>query len=375
MVRQKIQFPKFVQQLEREGLILDLKNRSSIGIFFIAFIGLTVFFTYSFNSRHPEFTYTFLGPLITICSLRVFHLCFFSFLAKVNPRINIAIFISSVLLTALIWGVGFLEVMMQEQEYPSQILMVMVTAGICSGGVVAYVPYRLLSLAYNLLIIWPSALYLLICSPFLPAGALFLAYSFYLFIITYTGNIGYWKAVYNEELLRKQSMELELLSRVDVLTGLFNRRHFDELYEYEWKRSLRNNAPLSVLLCDIDNFKLVNDQYGHMAGDEVLRVTADNLKRVFKRGNDIVCRYGGEEFIVVLCMTKEESLELAQQMCHLQEESVVSYKDQQLKTTISMGLASNEGVCLSSREELIELADKALYEAKSAGKNQVVTSP
>lgn len=345
-----------------------------MAFFFIAFIGLTVFFTYSFNSRHPEFTYTFLGPLITICSFRVLHLCFFSLLARTNTRLNIAIFISSVLLTAFIWGVGFLEIMMQEEEYPTKILMVMVTSGICSGGVIAYVPYRLLSLAYNLFIIWPSVIYLIFFSSNTTAGALFLAYSFYLFIITHTGNKGYWKAVHNEELLRKQSMELELISRVDVLTGLFNRRHFDELYEYEWKRSLRNNTPLSLLLCDIDNFKLINDQYGHMAGDEVLRVTADNLKQVFKRSNDIVCRYGGEEFIVILCMPKEDSLELAQQMCRLQAASIVTYQGQQLNTTISMGLASNEGVCLSSREELIELADKALYEAKNAGKNRVVTS-
>lgn len=375
MVKQKLQLPNFFQQLEREELIVELKNRSYIGIFFIAFIGLTVFFTYGFNSRHHEFTYTFIAPLITICLLRALHLCLFDFLAKKNKRINAAIFISSVLITAFIWGIGFLEVMMQEQEYPTQILMVMVTAGICSGGVVAYVPHRLLSLAYNLLIIWPSALYLLLCSSFHPAGALFLSYSFYLFIITHTGNKGYWKAVHNEELLRKQSNELELLSRVDVLTGLFNRRHFDELYEYEWKRSLRNNTPLSLLLCDLDNFKLVNDQYGHMAGDEVLRVTAGNLKQVFKRGNDIVCRYGGEEFIVILNMTKQESMELAKQMCRLQETSIVSYQSQHLKTTISIGLASIEAVSLSSREELIELADKALYEAKKAGKNQIVTLP
>jgi diguanylate cyclase (GGDEF)-like protein len=284
---------------------------------------------------------------------------------------NAILFVTTVMITALVWGIGFVSIMSLTGEYPTQILMTMVTAGICSGGVVAYTPSFLLSLLYNVMIMWPTATYMVLVTDFKTAGLLFFLFSIYLWVITLKGNQEYWTAVKNEELLRKQSVELEIMSRVDVLTGLFNRRHFEELFEKEWNMAIRNNTPLSMLVCDVDDFKNINDEYGHLAGDEIIRMTADNLKTVFKRVTDTVCRFGGEEFVVLLSMEGDEALGLAELMCRLQAQSSITYKKNQIGATISIGLASCKPSFPESKETLFDCADEALYKAKSSGKNQV----
>lgn len=327
----------FIENLMTDRVMNDLKTRSYIGIFFITFIGLTIYFTYDLNQRHPELNLFFIGPLITICLFRSMHLLAFSYFSANFPRGNALVFVFSVLVTAVTWGVGFLSIMSLANEYPTQILMSMVTAGICA------------------------------------AGLLFFLYSFYLAILTFKSNQEYWTALRNEELLRKQSRELEILTRIDVLTGLFNRRHFEDLFEQEWKKSLRRNITLSMLVCDLDDFKQVNDRYGHLAGDEIIMATAENLKTVFKRITDIVCRFGGEEFVILVPGSRQEAERLAQEMCDLQAKQKVTHQDAVIKTTISIGLASINPHFPSDKELLFAKADQALYRAKQKGKNQVVS--
>lgn len=371
MITKLQQLEIFIESLTNERVVNDLRRRSFIGIFFVVFIGLTIYFTYDFNTRHPELVFSFLGPLITVCSLRILHLIFFSSLARYFPLGNSLVFFCSVLLTALIWGYGFSSIMVLDGEYPTQILMTIVSAGICSGGVVAYIPNRFLSFAYNAGIMWPVAIYMCLTIKFRTAGVLFLLYSAYLAIQTVKGNQEYWVAINNEEKLRRQSQELAVLSRVDVLTGLFNRRYFEELFEQEWNKAIRNGSPISLLVCDLDNFKMINDRYGHLAGDEILRGTAENLITIFKRVTDIICRYGGEEFVVLLSIDLAKAKNLAEHMCHLQEQEKFRYQQQLIQTTISIGLASIVPSHQDNRDDFFLQADNALYCAKKSGKNKV----
>jgi diguanylate cyclase (GGDEF)-like protein len=147
----------------------------------------------------------------------------------------------------------------------------------------------------------------------------------------------------------------------DGLTGLFNRRYFNELINVEINRIKRAPAALSLLMLDIDNFKNYNDTQGHPAGDEVLK----NAAKVFKdsvRAMDIVCRYGGEEFIIMLPQTGKPGAKIIAERLRVQ---VGLY----LPTTVSIGIASLPEDA-QSIEELIHKADDALYQAKNSGKNK-----
>lgn len=157
----------------------------------------------------------------------------------------------------------------------------------------------------------------------------------------------------------------------DSLTGLFNRRYLEGTLERELARCKRENAPLTMLLLDIDHFKLVNDTYGHQAGDEVLRVFARALQES-ARTEDIVCRYGGEEFLLVLPkMPLNIALGRANQLLELFRQTTVEFEGKRIPVTTSIGIAAVPDHAITV-ENLIRSADQALYRAKSAGRNRAV---
>jgi diguanylate cyclase (GGDEF)-like protein len=176
--------------------------------------------------------------------------------------------------------------------------------------------------------------------------------------------------------LKRQADLLRTLAHIDGLTGLANRRHFDDKLAGEWRRCSRSGKPLSLILIDIDHFKRYNDCYGHPAGDECLREVSACLKAGFTRSHDLVARYGGEEFACVLPETpfagaeaKAESLESAVRALRIRhEKSEVAYGI----VTISLGVAVATPSVDDRRADLIACADRALYMAKDAGRGQVV---
>lgn len=166
--------------------------------------------------------------------------------------------------------------------------------------------------------------------------------------------------------LREQSIR-------DVLTGLYNRRYLEETLGRELILAEREGRAVSVIMADLDHFKKVNDLYGHLAGDEVLRVFGDLLKR-HARGSDIYCRYGGEEFLLVLPgMPKEIAVKRAEQLRSETAAAPVNYGASPIVVTASFGVATfpHDG---QSSDQLIGAADSALYAAKAAGRNRVALS-
>ncbi len=157
----------------------------------------------------------------------------------------------------------------------------------------------------------------------------------------------------------------------DALTGLFNRRYLEGTLEREMARCKREGAPLTMLLLDIDYFKLVNDTYGHPAGDEVLRVFARALQES-ARTEDIVCRYGGEEFLLVLPkMPLTIARARATQLLELFRKTTVVFENSRIPVTTSIGIASVPDHA-TSVGNLIRCADQALYRAKSTGRDRAV---
>ncbi|WP_078428414.1 diguanylate cyclase [Alkalihalobacterium alkalinitrilicum] len=178
------------------------------------------------------------------------------------------------------------------------------------------------------------------------------------------------------EKLQELNDVLEQLSSLDGLTGIPNRRRFDNHIETEWKRALRNQTNLSLIMLDIDKFKPYNDTYGHLESDECLKKVEKILQNTVNRATDLVARYGGEEFAVVLPETSFEGVvKIAEMMRRNVEISQIPHTSSNVSdvVTISLGVATmfqgNEQI--TSIDSLIDCADKALYEAKNSGRNQV----
>lgn len=175
--------------------------------------------------------------------------------------------------------------------------------------------------------------------------------------------------------LDEANRELTRLSAVDGLTGIANRRQFDEFLGREWARGMRHESEISLLMCDIDFFKQYNDLYGHPAGDECLRRVAEALSARLKRPTDLVARYGGEEFAAILPDTSAEgALQLADAMRDDIERLAIPHAaGKGGVVTLSVGAAwrmPNRDTPSSS--SLLKAADEALYQAKYAGRNCVV---
>lgn len=178
--------------------------------------------------------------------------------------------------------------------------------------------------------------------------------------------------------IRDDIRELERHSTIDGLTGLSNRRYFENCLEHEWHRAIRIQSEMSLLFIDIDYFKKYNDHYGHLGGDDCLRQVANAIGKMAKRTTDVTARYGGEEFVVLLPDTDQERAEqlasaLKQVVAECQLEHVASEVSDIL--TLSIGVATMRPHPQQPQTLLIEAADKALYRAKDEGRDRIAVAP
>jgi diguanylate cyclase (GGDEF)-like protein len=197
-------------------------------------------------------------------------------------------------------------------------------------------------------------------------------------VLFFANLIGALVAYSVESVLRTHFLEARLLAEAaarDGLTGIYNRRRFDEQLENVWQHAMRERAPVALLLVDIDFFKAYNDRYGHQAGDEVLRRVATALIRAARRPLDCVARYGGEEFAILLYEpTREHVAELVLQIQSGVSQLAIVHDGSQVsaRLTVSLGIAYVVPGPGRSTRGFVQLADEALYEAKEQGRNKAV---
>ena len=185
-----------------------------------------------------------------------------------------------------------------------------------------------------------------------------------------------------EELNREliiQRQQYKMLSEIDHLTEVYNRRHFMQLYEYEFQRSQRTRSNIAVMMLDIDHFKKYNDHYGHVAGDECIRRVADCIRRVQTRKTDIVARYGGEEFILFLNDADSQDLQiLADKIRDSVNGERIPHAASPLGNIVTIsqgGVVDVPQFNSSSAYDFIEVADNNLYQAKRNGRDCYTISP
>ena len=175
------------------------------------------------------------------------------------------------------------------------------------------------------------------------------------------------------EMLKAANVKLEQISIIDGLTSIENRRAFDLVYDRAWKLSRREGTPLALIMIDIDHFKIFNDTYGHLAGDKALIKIAEVIKGVIKRPGDLAARYGGEEFVVMLTNTAAEGAAVvAEEIRRRVEELGIENVKIESDLTVSLGVASVVPDHTMEPDELIDIADRALYKAKEEGRNKVI---
>jgi diguanylate cyclase (GGDEF)-like protein len=221
----------------------------------------------------------------------------------------------------------------------------------------------------------------------------FLAASFVLAMLLWENAKLYVQVARLRDSERAKAVELQRLSITDPLTGIANRRAFEEALEQEWRRMMRHKTPLSLLMIDVDYFKRFNDSYGHVAGDQCLREVAQTIAGRARRAGELAARYGGEEFAVLLphCDIAVAS-RLAALICESVRDRAIPHEASGAApyVTISIGVASiadvPKSVAALSRETattvaslvggmlLVEAADHALYRAKMAGRNRFLAA-
>jgi diguanylate cyclase (GGDEF)-like protein len=172
---------------------------------------------------------------------------------------------------------------------------------------------------------------------------------------------------------REAENELRLVASTDGLTGLYNRRSFDEFAVREWTRSVKTKSSFSLLIVDVDNFKQLNDLFGHQRGDEALKVIASRIQTLSGGPSDLAFRYGGEEFVIILPgASLDEAIRVAENLRQRVADALIGTPEGCCSSvTVSIGIASRMPEQGNDISEAIAAADKALYEAKAQGRNRV----
>ncbi|MCB1889409.1 MAG: diguanylate cyclase [Rhodocyclaceae bacterium] len=183
--------------------------------------------------------------------------------------------------------------------------------------------------------------------------------------------------MHNHLALKRKSDQLALLARTDGLTGVANRRHFDEGFASEWQRARRHGRTLSLVLVDVDHFKRFNDRYGHGEGDRCLKRVAGALDGCIRRPGDLLARFGGEEFVALMPDTEAAAaLTIAERMREAVGRLAIEHAENSAcrHVTISIGVATVRPTPTCQPEDLLKAADDCLYRAKGGGRNQVAVA-
>jgi len=351
----------------------DLSNRARGGIFIYLLVWLVITISYQLPVLLPVFFYVNTMILVVVTVIRFLHFYWY----KRRPGLSVPTMtnwlVYSILFAALHWGVVVAWVIFDDRAVDIRNLMMLVTAAFAVGGAATLSISTPIRIFYPVFIFCPGILVLIYqgnSDSWVLAGLITLAL-IYVHATTRITHNDYWEAIANQIVAEERANTMEQLSITDQLTQLKNRMYFDKKFDEEWNRSSRIEAPLSILLMDIDNFKHINDTYGHLFGDECLRLIASTISSELLRASDCVARYGGDEFVALLPNTGEdETWIVAEKLVKAISSISTKFNDEKLHMTCSIGGATTKPDYQDDKEYLVRQADVALYQAKSNGRNR-----
>jgi len=278
-------------------------------------------------------------------------------------------FFITLILSSLVWGIGCVLIMPSDSPVHQAVIFYFL-AGMSGGAISVYSAHRIMTLTTIAAVLLPITFYFLFSGDFIFTGMAIGAIVFFLSAIRATKILGL--ALHQNFLmthqLKRSKKEAERLARIDDLTGLFNRRAFYEYGEVLANNSQRNKDELAMIFMDIDNFKALNDKFGHAAGDSALQQIGHILLKRLRK-SDIFARVGGEEFGMLLPGTSlDKAAQLAEELRQVIENTSISYAKNNFAITASFGVTS--GVC--DIDTLVRQADLTMYQSKDSGRNTVI---
>ncbi|MCC5014379.1 MULTISPECIES: GGDEF domain-containing protein [unclassified Legionella] len=301
-----------------------------------------------------------------------------------GPNHSLFIFLALTFLNGCVWGSSYL-IFLPLLTGVHEGVLILVLGGMAAGGVASLSAFLPAYYVYILPMFLPVIIY---NYSFLQTERSILATMFLLFVVMLLviARINYHLVnsvfqlntqkdfLINElsisnKKLEKSNKEIRTMSVTDALTGLFNRRYFDTALARELDRATRNSYPLILILLDIDNFKYLNDTFGHPYGDKFLCLVAGVLRNSLRRANDLIMRLGGDEFAIIAA---NMGMQQAKNLCH-SIRNAFAKKNEHLNITLSMSIICIVPGHKPDLNRIFSAADKMLYKAKEHGKNQVVS--
>lgn len=363
---------EITSQLQLQALY-DLTMRAKAGI--VVYFAVWTVFVAAFDFWELSQNFVIINFAIIVLSMvtRLVHMQKVKRASEENAESLYQFLIINVLLSALHWGVLTAWVLYLDKSTSAAHLMLIVLPAFAMGGA------STLSISSGLRILYPIALY---APPlaifFYQSDPLSLVYAisilisyFYVVSASRYSRENYWSSIRNHLIAEERAAELEKLSTTDQLTQLKNRMYFDEEYDTEWRRSLRLKAPLSIIMIDFDHFKQLNDTYGHLFGDEVLKQASPIISNELKRPTDCIARYGGEEFVAMLPNTDREGAQTTgERIGKAVEKLHIEHQGRRVPITCSVGGCTIVPDHNLDKTDLIKFADGALYQAKGQGRNR-----
>ncbi|MCU7811637.1 MAG: GGDEF domain-containing protein [Candidatus Thiodiazotropha sp. (ex Notomyrtea botanica)] len=352
---------------------IDLTLRARGGIIIYPTVWLITAFWVEMAEHTPLLFYANTILFGATALARTIHYLLFLKHPSVNSTLRYRWLIGMILFSALHWGTLSAWIIYgspyQELHYPYMIIL----AAFALGGTAILSISFFTSILYPLLIFVPTVTTGKIMTTgednMLAVLAIFA--TVYVLEAARVSRKDYWNAITSHKEAKEHAIQLEKLSITDPLTGLHNRMHFNQRFIEEWARCSRLQTPLSLLMLDLDHFKSVNDNFGHISGDRCLQEVALALRNQVQRTTDTVARYGGEEFVILLPNTeKKRAAIIAQSLLQTISEITPTWGKGNSSISCSIGLSSMIPNSQKTGEILIKAADDALYQAKNQGRNR-----
>lgn len=351
---------------------MDLLSRSSFAIVVYCIIFPAILYPFDLYVISPLMCWTVTGMAMLLSIIRVIHLRLTpTFYDRLGAR-WMGVFHVCSILHATILSALFVVVTYNQEFHVAYMVTFVVCAGMSAAAMSSFSPSLFMALAFPSIVLIPTILITLINEHTQSTGYTMFIFWLYLMALAVKSHKEYMRTFTIEEKLERQKKELETLSRTDALTGLYNRGYFNTLYDMVWESCVRNNTGITLIMMDVDHFKSVNDKYGHITGDECLKIIARCIEESLGRKNDISCRFGGEEFAVLMSSTPiHESKKIAEKIRKSIECKWIETGEHRFQVTASFGVANILPKISDTPTQLIEQADQAMYRAKKAGRNCV----
>jgi diguanylate cyclase (GGDEF)-like protein len=356
--------------IERSDHDFETNARAGLVVYVVAWF--VMLFATNFYANHPFISLQLTILLVVITLLRVFHILLHPYFYLRMPQKWMILHYILLLLHGAFWSALFMLAIIDVRFSDLLIAIVMLVTIVAGGAVASFRAKLIVPQLYVAILLVPAMITSMLKPEMNGICWLIMLHWFFLIYFGYRLNQDYMASQEFELNLQTQQQTVELLSKTDSLTKIYNRQYFTDCFEYQWKLAIRNGSEIALLMIDVDDFRSISLKHGPVFGDECLIHIANIIRDSVKRVTDLVVRYGGEQFVVILPeVPAQVATKLAEQIRQNIMENDFVRADHIQYLTVSIGIGVIKPKQFSSSTLLIQKAEIALYQAKVKGQNRV----